>query len=315
MATTWAAPCSKPPWKNFAAAPSKTPKSAKSLPAPPSNAAATFKWPGLPPACRPLFYRFAGDRLLQLPHIIRQILARNGMDVRIHQPGKDGRHTAAQSHEFDLDIYSVIHLQVSRVKVQSPEITVVVANGAFTLVFFPGISHLRDAHRFRSRVNVCGIALRKLNVELCVVNRGHYGVPVKAEVDAEMLSIMAKQFGALHIRFEEFRVMRVVLSHLKHLLQPGLGNKSDGQPVMDEPVGNLNFVSVFLRGDGLDVNLAALQATDLLCSLALGEGIQVQELSRSGEFALYSRFGHFFVTLKRFRRAGLQLRCAGSCGI
>src|SRR6267142_6978279 len=84
---------------------------------------------------------------------------------------------------------------------------------------------------------------------------------------------------------------------------------------MDQPVGNLNFVSVFLRGDGFDVNLAALQASDLLCSLALGEGIQVQELSRSGEFALYSRFGHFFVMLKRLRRAGLQLRCAGSYGI
>jgi len=142
-------------------------------------------------------------------------------------------------------IYSVIRLQVSRVKVQSPEITVVVAHGAFTLVFFPGISHLCDAHRFRSRVNVCGIALRKLNVELRVVNRGHYGVPVKAKVDAEMLSIMAKQFGALHVRLEKFRMTRVILSHLKHLLQPGLGNKSDGQPVMDQPVGNLNLFVVF----------------------------------------------------------------------
>src|SRR3981189_2991307 len=291
MATTWAAPCSKPPWKNSAAAPSKTPKSAKSPPPPLSNVAATLKLPVLPPACLLLCYRFPGNGFPQLPHVIRQILTRNGMDVRIHQPGKDGRHAAAQSHEFDLDIYSVIHLQVSRVKVQSPEITVVVAHGAFTLVFFPRISHLRDAHRFRSRVNVCGIALRKVNVELRVVNRGDYGVPVKTEVDAEMLSIMAKQFGALHVRFEKFRMTRVILGHLKHLLQPGLGNKSDGQPVMDQPVGNLNFLFVFLRGDGLDVNLAALQAGDLLCSLALGEGIQVQELSRSGEFALYPRFG------------------------
>src|SRR5580704_13683908 len=104
--------------------------------------------------------------------------------------------------------------------------------------------------------------------------------------------------------------MRVILSHSKHLLQPGLGNKSDRQPVMDQPVGNLDFLAVLFRVERPDVDLAALDALYFRFSLFFGKGIDGQELPWGGKFGPYPRFSQFFVMLKRLHRAGFQLRSA-----
>jgi len=237
------------------------------------------------------------------------------MDVRIDQPGKDGRYAAAQSQELDLNIHPVLRLHIPRVKVQSPQKSAVVAHREFAFVFFSGISHLCDAHRSRKRVNMRGVALGELNIELRVVDGGDDGVPVKWKVHAEMLSVTAKQFGALHVRFEKFSVMRVVLSYLKHLFEPGLGNKSDGKPLMDQPVRNIDLLSVIPRIQRSDVNLASLQACDLFFSLRLGKGIDVQELARSGKFAPYPGFGQLFVMLKRLHGTRFQFRRTGFSGV
>jgi len=115
--------------------------------------------------------------------------------------------------------------------------------------------------------------------------------------------------------------MRVILCHLKHLpSNRGLGNKSDG-PASDGrgPFRESQFCFRFsLRGDGLDVNLAALQAEAILLrffgSRGGYPGTRIVPEWRVRPW--YSRFRLLFVMLKRLRPVrGFNSDAADSCGI
>ena len=131
---------------------------------PPSFHAATafpFRWSSAQAS------RSAPHGLPQLPHVICQILARNGFDIRIHHPGKNCRHPPAQTQKFDLNVNTFVRLQIARIEIQSPEVTAIVSHGAFAFVLFPGVSHLGDAQSpWRSEYSCVGSLCVKANIEL-----------------------------------------------------------------------------------------------------------------------------------------------------
>src|ERR1700719_2908831 len=144
-------------------------------------------------------------------NVVRQVLQWDGTDVWIDQPGDDSWDTAAQRHEFNLYVKTAVALQITRVQVQSPHVSMVISDGQLLLSGLVGILDLGDTYGPGEAVASKSVWQHVIHVKFRVVNGRDDGMVVQAVVDQKVPVIAREHMSPLDVRRIQFRMARVVL--------------------------------------------------------------------------------------------------------